>query len=83
MIRLATTLPQFEIAIESFNKPRKVWVHPAQTGQAKDCLIFLDAEILRRERPGSDNSREPAEICSSAAGHVGLSFVCGLRGTRP
>jgi enterochelin esterase-like enzyme len=38
-------LAQFEIAGESFNKARKVWVQPALAGQVKDCLIFLDAEF--------------------------------------
>jgi enterochelin esterase-like enzyme len=40
-----TMLAQFEIASESFNKARKVWVQPAPAGKVKDCLIFLDAEF--------------------------------------
>jgi enterochelin esterase-like enzyme len=38
-------LAQFEIAGESFSKPRKVWVQPALAAEVTDCLIFLDAEF--------------------------------------
>ena len=25
--------------------PRKTWIHRAATGEAKDCLLFLDGEL--------------------------------------
>lgn len=41
----STTLTQFQISGESYNKPRKVWVQPALGGPVVDCLVFLDAEF--------------------------------------
>jgi hypothetical protein len=26
--------------------PRKVWIHRATAGEAKDCLLFLDGELF-------------------------------------
>jgi enterochelin esterase-like enzyme len=42
--------------------PRKAWIHRTTTGEAKDCLLFLDGELY------TERVKAPAILCEASAG---------------
>jgi enterochelin esterase-like enzyme len=57
-------MTEHEIPSTHLPAPRKAWIHRATSGEAKDCLLFLDGELYT-ERVKAPTILREAEAASA------------------
>jgi enterochelin esterase family protein len=78
---------EHHIASHWLSAPRTAWIHTAGSGDARDCLLFLDGELYRDRVKASERIREaqadrtlPALNCvylsSVSAANRQLEYTC-------